>query len=525
MTREEIKIWVQSFPSNKSGCWFKESFHINNNTIDKFKEIINVTSELKDVSYRQRIYHILNDVYEIPKCSCGENQTYIYTTNRYSKKCHLCSHVTGRKVNKPLRKIKTYKTCICGKEFYSRSNTEYCSSKCFANADITRENYKRTCLERYGVDNASKDESVIKKIIDMKQQNWLIKVTDKIFDDNKIIPLFEFTGEINALTRYPLKCTKCNTEFISRITYNTFLKCPECDKHKSTPEIEIFNFLKKYVSEYDILLNHKLTLYPLELDLYLEKYNLAIEFNGLYWHSEGTGNKDKNYHLNKTKLCQEKNIKLLHIFEDEWEEKREIVKSKILSNLNIFNKTIFARKCEVKIIESKTKNLFMLENHIQGYDICFLSLGLFYEDELVSVMTFSKPRKNMGYKNLDAIELSRFVNKNGYKVIGAGSKLFSYFIKNYEWNQIFTYADKRFYTGEIYLKMGFNFINDTKPNYWYVKKKKRFYRYNFRKDILISKYNADRNKTETQIMNEMGYDKIWDCGHAKFVLNKLDINK
>jgi hypothetical protein len=265
-----------------------------------------------------------------------------------------------------------------------------------------------------------------------------------------------------------------------------------------------------------IYTNCKNIITPLELDIYIPELKLAFEFNGLYWHSEIY--KENNYHLNKTEMCEKQGIQLIQIWEDDWLFKQDIVKSIILNKLNKITNKIFARKCEIKEINNnKLVREFLNQNHIQGFVGSKIKIGLFYDNQLVSLMTFGDRRVAMGKKstNQDEYELLRFCNKLNTYVIGGASKLFKYFINNYKPKEITTYADRSFSQGKLYETLGFNFIEKTKPNYYYIIDGVRHHRFNFRKDRLI-KEGFDPNRTEHEIMLERKIYRIYDSGNLKF---------
>ncbi len=247
----------------------------------------------------------------------------------------------------------------------------------------------------------------------------------------------------------------------------------------------------------------------------IPEYNLAIEFNGLYWHSEIY--KDKNYHLNKTQQCEAKKIKLIHIFEDEWLFKKDIVKSRLINILGLTPNKIYARKTIIKEISPKESKEFLDFNHIQGNVNAKIKLGLYYDNELVSIMTFGKGRIIMG-GNSNQYELLRFCNKLNTTVIGGADKLLKYFIKTYQPKEIISYADRRWSQGDLYEKLGFNFIHNSKPNYFYINQNIREYRFKYRKNILV-KEGYDINKTERDIMLERKIYRIYDCGAKLYKLN------
>ena len=212
----------------------------------------------------------------------------------------------------------------------------------------------------------------------------------------------------------------------------------------------------------------------------------------------------------------------MHIWEDDWNYKKDIVKSMILNKLGKTPNKIFARKTEIKEInDNKLVREFLDINHIQGFVGSKVKIGLFFENELVSLMTFGNRRVAMGKKltNKGEFELLRFCNKLNTNVIGGASKLFKYFIKNYNPIEITTYADRSFSQGELYRTLGFTFIGKTQPNYYYVINKHKKHRFNFRKDILI-KQGFDSNKTEHEIMLERKIYRIYDSGNLKFEYQK-----
>ena len=319
-----------------------------------------------------------------------------------------------------------------------------------------------------------------------------------------------------------------------KITDNITIICPihgefeqRCDSHKqgngctkcsnngtSKIEKDINNFLTNL--GVNTKTNDRGILNGQELDIFIPSHNLAIEYNGLYWHSEQYVK--SNHHLNKTELCEKQNIQLIHIFEDEWLHKQDIVKSRIKNILGLTENKIYARKCVIKEVTSKDTKNFLNYNHIQGNVNSSIRIGLYYDGELVSLMTLGKGRVALGSNVIDnSYELLRFCNKLDTSVIGGADKLLKHFIKSYQPKEIISYADRRWSNGNLYEKLGFNFIHNSKPNYFYILDKKRKYRFGFRKDILV-KQGFQENKSEHEIMLERNIYRIYDCGNKKYVL-------
>ncbi len=347
-----------------------------------------------------------------------------------------------------------------------------------------------------------------------------IKKRSKIYSDNYMkIKAKKFNIDIidRNLHNITFKCLKCNN--IYKQNHTSYFICEYCNpKIRSNAESEIFSFLHDELKLITIHNNRSL-IKGIELDMTVD--NIAIEYNGLYLHSENGGNKDKTYHINKMKLCNENNVKLINIFEDEWKFKSDIVKSRLKNILNVNNSPkIYARNCIIKEIDVKIKNDFLEKNHIQGKDISSIYLGCFYKDKLVSVMTFGKPRVVQGYKNINdkEYELIRFCSDVNCLVIGSSGKLLKYFIKNYLPKKIITYSDNRWSNLDksMYEKIGFIKTSNGEPNYWYTTYKfDRLHRFNFTKKKLVNQ-GYDKNLTEWQIMQNLKYDRIWDCGSSKY---------
>lgn len=279
-------------------------------------------------------------------------------------------------------------------------------------------------------------------------------------------------------------------------------------------QLEILEYVNSISRQGVFEMNDTTVLHGREIDIVNHTTKLAIEYNGLYFHSDKF--RDRNYHVSKLNETINFGYKLIYIWEDWWIRKKDIVKSILLTKLGEPSK-IYARKCEVREITDQEARIFLRKTHLQGGCVSSVRLGLFYYGELISVMTFGKLRKATGKTHIDANwELLRFSSKLNTTVIGGASKLFSYFVSNYNPHFVLSYANRDWSTGDMYYKLGF--VNDgiTAPGYFYAKGKRRFARFAFTKAKLV-KNGADKMKSEAQIMDEAGYLKIWNTGNFRFI--------
>lgn len=513
------------FTDNKSGKKTKEDWLKSNNR-KLYDLIIQYTSHIENLSFRERIYLYINKLPNIPKCpNCNNNVNFQDSLKRgYNKYCSIkCLNQSTE------HKEKCKKTFFKKYGVESHNQLEFIKNKKIKSyikkygvdnpmkLNIFKEKIKHTLLKNHGVDNPMKIEHVInnhKEKMKLSKEKNIKKLLNRILDDS-----IEFIEHIDS--EFKFHCKKCSNDFIiNRILLNGRLNlnipiCIFCNPLKS------YSNLQKLISDEitNKIENDRKLLNGKEIDIYIPEINLGIEINGLYWHSEVF--KDENYHLDKTKLANNKKIQLYHFFEDEILYKKDIVLSMINNKLHK-NKIIHGRKCIIQNISSIKYSNFLENNHLQGNVNTKIKIGLYYDNELVSVIGFSKKRKVLGSKSIDGeYELVRFCNKLNINVVGGASKLLKYFIKNYNPNNIIFLADRRYSNGDLYEKLGFNLVSETKPNYFYFKMSKnklhRYRRFKYRKDILV-KQGYDPNKTEREIMLERKFLRIYDCGNLKYEL-------
>jgi hypothetical protein len=304
---------------------------------------------------------------------------------------------------------------------------------------------------------------------------------------------------VNAFEKLHYICPNGHDGDIRWNDFQQGYRCGKCSHNVSNAESEISEFLMENGLVVDN--NNRELIKPYELDITVPDKKVAIEYCGLYWHSELKG-KDKNYHINKLNRCNDIGYRLITIFEDEWCFNKDIVMDRLNNIFGLSGNKIYARKCLVKDIDTKTKNKFLDANHLQGKDSSVVKLGLFFGPKLVSVMTFSAGNIAKGSRAKNSMwELSRFCSVSNLHVVGGASKLFKYFINNYDWELIFSYADRRWSNGDLYIKLGFTFDSFTKMGYWYTDGERRVHRFNFRKQLGGPPKN---------------FYRIWDCGNLKY---------
>lgn len=471
-------------------------------------------------SFTLKIYSILNDINDHPLCEvCSRNKVTIYQNRIFRKTCsNHCANKHPEKIQKTINNTdykqkseKTKKTCL---EKYGKSS--------FFSTEHFRQKSKETCMKKYGVEYISQNESIKKKCAETFLKNYPIDSTQrqklfsdtgekrKICSERKKLIIEDF---LNSCSVYNISIKYGHSQ---KTIYDIIHEYGHSGKIRTISSYE--TFISNFLNELGIsfIQNSRSIIKPYELDFYIPEYNVAIEFNGLWWHSEK--NKGRNYHIEKTKLCLEKNINLIHIFENEWIEKPQIIKSIIKSKLKKIQHRFFARNCTCSILTNDDVKEFLNKNHIQGYIAAKQHLGLFHDNNLVSVMSFSNSR----YDKTSDWEMYRFCNKIDTHIVGAASKLFKYFLNNNNVNSIVTYADRRYFSGSMYEKLGFKYSHDSKPNYFYFYKKEyklhsrlKFQKHKLKK--LLDIFDATKTEYENMLLN--GWNRIWDCGNSVYKYN------
>lgn len=286
----------------------------------------------------------------------------------------------------------------------------------------------------------------------------------------------------------------------------------------SNGEIEVREFIQSIYNGTILYNKQNILNTRQELDIYIPDLKLAIEFNGNYWHCSIL--KDKKYHQNKTISAAKQGIRLVHIFEYEWnnEDSQRKIKDILRSIIERDKqRVLYARKLEIREIENSEAIEFCNKNHLQNGINSKVSIGLYNDTELVGTMTFGKNRYK---KNTDEWEMYRLAYKAGTVITGGAERMLKYFITRYHPTEIISYCDISKFTGNVYTRLGFKAtINDiTEPNYVWQHSYKpiTLSRYQTMKHKLLEKGFGDPNQTEDEIMEDNGYLKIYDCGNLRF---------
>lgn len=359
----------------------------------------------------------------------------------------------------------------------------------------------------------------------------LNKITQKICNINDLCKTngYIILTHDDKFYNFRLECQRCKHIFnytcqgFRESTKHGQKLCPNCYPRQqivSNIEIELREYIVSIYSG-TIVYNDREKLSGKELDIYFPDLNLAIELDGIYWHSEQVHQNKLNI-KHKNGFAYARGIRLIQIFEDEWVYNKNIVKSRLSHILKLHNdKKIYARKCVIKHIDNATKTIFLKENHIQGNDVSKIRYGAFYQNELVAVMTF-KPTNMVKGGNGSVMELSRFCVKLNHSITGIASKLMKNYKQEYskDWKTLISYADARWSVGNLYKTLGFSYVTHTSPSYFYIIDGRRWHRSNFMKHKIVTVETS--HLSEYEIMLNRGYDRIWDAGALKFEMVMVD---
>jgi len=520
-----------------------KSTHVPKKYPIEYQELCELTSFLPEsASTRQRFWHIEQNQYSIPLCKhCGKNpvkwhrvqyattcsshcatshtprkEKYIKTLQeKYGGEITNMSQISDVKIKKKITTQKHYGVDNISQALeikQKKIDTHYNSTGFdhpMQNPE-TRKKSMNTCMDVYGVKNPAQNQDVIQrgKETSFKRYNRIHYLQQHISDEilNKLTD-YDYMYDLH-ITQQKSMLEISNMLNVGDLLIARYLRKLDIEPQTftiSSQEREIVNYIKSIYTA-AIQTNIRNLISPYELDIYIPEHKLAIEFNGLYWHSEIY--KDKNYHLDKMNKCNDLGIKLLHIFEDDWTYKQDIVKSKLRQLLGLNKDKVFARKTHVVIPTKNQKQDFYNTYHIQGTTSSSIDIGLEYDDKLVACMSFKKRKSG-------AFELVRYATSTN--VVGGFSKLLKYFRVNYHYTELVSFADLSWSQGDLYEKTGWILDKQLSPDYMYVIGDQRKHKFGFRhKQLKNILENYEPTLSEHQNMMNHNIYRIYNCGLLRY---------
>lgn len=476
MTKDEI---LKSFINSNGKVKSRQIALAENDVKDT---IISLTSFLPDnVKFSERLYCIAHGLRSVPKCSkCQVKEVPFYTfVSGYrdrcgDKACHANEHKLDRRKRTSLKKY--------GFE-HPAQNVK------------VKDKTKKTNRNRYGADYYwSSNKSKIRKKIDYLNNS---KFKDTLMNR-------DWCEEMRLEKKMPAPAIAdlINTtpESVCNYLKKHGIFEPMSPGFISTGHLEMSNFLKDL--DVDHVNNARGVVPNMELDIYCPDQKVAFEYNGLYWHSEDRVG--KNYHQRKYLEAKEQGIALIQFFDTVWLSKKEICKSIIRAKLGKIENKIYARNTSVRYIEPKEARLFLDDNHLDGFSGAAKHIGLYHNDQLVSVMSIGKHRFKA-----DTNEIVRFASRINTLVIGGMSKM----TKFHGQTNIESYSDNMLgNTSSLYES-----VTSTDPGYFYFNPNKGLIksRYQCQKHRLTKLLNNyDKELTEYENMTRNGWVRVWDAGNT-----------
>jgi len=472
----------------------------------------------------------------------GEWEVLSYAGKKYWN-CRCSCGVERKVIGKDLRSGRS-KSCghdgpafkdITGQKFGEWTAIKYngdsyweCRCSCGTLKEVLRSSLIRGESKSCGcMSNKISHDTLISRYGDMQarinkpRKDWQIASLDSKENFIEIIKKFNKKPTVLELT----DLLDCNKNTLLRRVHKWEIEnlIDLYDYSKSNMEKEIFNYIRSLYKSRIIQSDRKI-LKGKELDIYIPEKKLAIEFNGTYWHCDEFIN--SYYHQNKTIECIKQGIQLIHIFEYEWinDNKQKLIKQLLIDKL-CESKVYYARQLKIGDVTQENEVKFLNEYHIQGYTNSSTAIGLYDNNELLGIMTFGKPRFNNNYD----CELIRMCFKTGISIVGGAERILKHYIDNYKPKNIISYCDLAKFNGNSYLRLGFHTNKSmlTQPNYVWVSpdKKEVLPRYQTQKQKLINLGLDKYGDTETEIMKNLDYLRVYDAGNMKFEWNSDTTDK
>lgn len=516
MTRDELKIYIQQHALNRAGkinSKFRVPPHIA-------AEILAATALLEhSYALSARMQLILRDVEQEPVCPvCGVRRLKF---TKYLTWSHTCSRQCA--VQNPARNARIQSSIDYAQVVRKRKSTALAryGVEHTTQLDSVKQKIKQSNLQKYGVENVSQST----EIKTHKQQT-----RNKTFKDSVVKQAHFKRVGANISQALSPNCNVIRANIESLLAQKTPVQIANHYNVGVSTVYKIINehtdlaaqYIRSQANAYEQLVcswldqagvdyqtHNRSQIAPLELDIFVAEHSLAIEINGWYWHSDRV--KSSDYHLKKTKLCQQQGIRLMHLWDLDLDRNPDLFKSMVLSAVKHSSRRLAARKCHVQSISAPVYQAFLLENHHQGAIGSTVRYGLYCQQQLVAVAGFSPSRYNSKYQ----WELMRFCVAQNTVIAGGASRLITAFAREHTPRSIVSYCDRSLFTGAVYGQSGFVWSHNTRPGYCYVRSNQIVSRQAAQKhrlSRLLEHY--DPTLSESELMSLNGYVKIWNCGNS-----------
>lgn len=321
--------------------------------------------------------------------------------------------------------------------------------------------------------------------------------------------LLDADGYENKRSSLLFECKQCGSRIRRSLhTLRYSPGCPACAGHDTKPQLELYSLVKGICA--DAVSSDSSTISPLHLDVYVPSKKFAVEYNGLYWHSEK--HRTRSYHQKKSEACSARHISLLHIYADDWRDRRAIVESMIRHRLGVTSRRVYARSCSVVQISAERRRAFFERCHLDGDVASKIAFGLELDGYLVATLSIRRPFHTK-WKN--CAEIARFATELDTVVVGGLSRLVKAVVswaRQNGYRRILSYVDGRVGEGYGYISAGFTKVGSTPPTFWWTDYHERFNRFNYRA-------SKERGLTEQQIADEAGVVRIYGCQNAIMLMD------
>lgn len=526
LSREEINEIYNLIKDNKGKILPTATHILQTLNYQLYEKLLNATNFLdQDAKLVERLYCIDNNITHRVCCVvCGKPVKFHQSQKRYPETCSITCTVKNPSVidKRKQTNIDRYGSATPANGSQQTKLTmlqKYGVEKPLQSQQF-RDKRKQTLIEKYGTDNCND----VPEIVTKRKQTNIEKYGVEHSSQKNMIEQAKLLNDFSWLYQQHVILKKSCVQIAKELDVGVTTVTNAVNKfdllqttNRSSYEHQLCDFLDQLGVKYRT--NDRTIISPKEIDVLCYEDNIGIEICGHFWHSEKYGKRSRKYHEEKRSLCEENNIRLIQIFEHEWVTKQELVKNRLKHILKKHDHpTVFARKCFIKEIDNNTAVEFLEKYHIQGSTSSPLRYGLFFQDNLIGVMTFGKPRFSKKHQ-WELVRLAFSV-----PVIGGASKLFYHFVKQHDPQTVISYSDKRWNTGNVYKILNFQYQGSAKPGYYYFHinfPQKVFHRVYFQKHKLKKLLTTfDPKMTEWENMQLNGYDRIWDCGNDCWLWSK-----